>query len=203
MRGPSVLGFGRLIRYGLLALVMATLLGWWAARTYSDELAAWVAPWLQERVRVSWVHGGIDLERLSGREVRVRLTLAVDNRLPIGITLEDLTYQVLINQRVVATGLQANPGVPLPAGVVSQFDLIFAVDSFQARRAVAQAAVEKAPQLLMSVLDRLQRRRAGVPPPTDHPLAGLLAIKGQARFRLLFGSFALPVEQSGSFARSL
>jgi hypothetical protein len=203
MPGPGVGGIGRLIRYGLLALIAATLLGWWSARTYSTELAVWVTPWLQERVRVSWVYGGIDLEKLTGRECRVRLTLAVDNRLPIGITLDDLNYQVTINHRVVATGLQASPGVPMPAGVVSRFDLVFAVDSFQARRAIAQAAVEKAPQVLFSVLDRLQRRNTGAPPSTDNPLSGLLAIQGQARFRLLFGSFALPVEQSGSFARSL
>ncbi len=196
-RGKSKSGsgcLGKVIKWTFVLLIMAVMGGIGFLVMEKDRVRAYV----RSKIEVTVGKVDIDPQSLLTSQTRFRIRLNVENRLPIGVVLESMKYDLVINNSVVGSGLLVKPQASIAAGVVSPVDVSFAVDGNKTRTALAMALEKQATAALESVLDQLKGR----PPRASGGKTSLVRLRGNASYRILAGSMELPIDQTGEFERS-
>lgn len=158
-----------------------------------------VRQFLRGYIEVKPARARPDLTALVAGRGRLILTLGVGNRLPVGATVDHLTFDVFLNGTVVGSGVQSSPRMTVPGWAHTEVQVEFEVDAVRLRTALARTAQDGARSLAHSVMEGLKARRPA--PPAIPSAKGLIRIAGTATIRLLVGDLELPMDREVEFER--
>ena len=157
-----------------------------------------IRQFVRARIQITPARGSVDLNQISRDEVKGKVQLQVFNSLPLGITLENMTYGVLLNDLEIASGCQFAPKAQITAMATSTLEVAFAVSPEKVKSALSELKVEQAAQLGQALLNRLKGKKKF----SNQASEGPLRIIGSANFRILMSSWEVPVDKGTTFDKT-
>ncbi len=185
----SLRGGGCLPRLVVTAVCLAVALGaaMVGAIVYRERLAAE----LRDRLRITVSRANLDIKRMSAKRLPLRVTVEVDNRLPLGGVVETASFSVCISGRDVGAGRHVGQATPVPgyAKTGVRFDL--EIDADRTRRALQNAVLRTTVNLAHKLIDTMAAGR-GHAKPNVVPLR----VAGAVRVTVLSVPLILPIDST-------
>ncbi|MBF0547211.1 MAG: LEA type 2 family protein [Candidatus Riflebacteria bacterium] len=156
--------------------------------------------WASKCILLKPAKMNINLASLVGaKQMTGTIDLSVYSYFPFGINLMSLDYSLNLNGIIVAKGAHNESKTYIAPMATTTVELSFNLDRVNTSAALAKTVPQKLVQTADSILDQLKGKENA----KKMTLRDVARITGKADFRLIAGSFEIPMDAGMSFQRNM